>query len=285
MHANYCYFNGQILPFAETQIHLNELGLLRGFGVFDFLRTYQSVPFELEAHWQRLKNSAHFLDLDLLISVEQANSIVDELLFLRDEPKPEVGFRMVLTGGFSENGSSYEGHPNFFITTETLNPIPEKYYQEGVKVITYEYQREFPQIKTTNYLALYLARDKMKKAQAQDVLYHRDGLVSECSRSNFFVFLGEKLLSPQTGALPGITRQIVLDLAQAHFEVEARDITTEELSQAEEAFKTGTMAEIMPIVQIDEQRIHQGKVGQRTQKLMQLFRDYHQARTQKNRLV
>ncbi|GAB4410981.1 MAG: branched-chain amino acid aminotransferase [Microscillaceae bacterium] len=276
MKENYCFLNGEVRPFAETYVHLNELGLLRGFGVFDYLRTYQGVALHLQAHLNRLADSVRFLHLDWEWSHTQLAEILDELLYLRANPKADVAFRLVITGGFSDNGTDFQS-PNFFITTETLAEMPSFYYTEGTKVILYDYQRQFPTIKTTNYLSSYLVRPELQAQRAQDVLYHQNGQISECSRSNFFIFKGDTLITPSEGVLQGITRQTVLRLAKARFQVEIRPLRVEELSEAEEAFKTGTRAEIMPIVQVGTQRIGTGKVGAKTQLLRHDFFEYHQS--------
>ncbi|NJL14716.1 MAG: aminotransferase IV [Microscillaceae bacterium] len=266
--------NGAVRPFAETFLQLNELGLLRGFGVFDYLRTYQGVALHLEAHLRRLANSVRFLHLDWEWSHSQLADILDELLYLRANREADVAFRLLITGGYSDNGTDFQS-PNFFITTETLAEIPAYYYTEGTKVILYEYQRQFPRIKTTNYLSSYLVRPALQAQKAQDVLYHQNGQISECSRSNFFIFKGDTLITPSEGVLEGITRQTVLRLAEARFKVEVRPLGIEELAEADEAFKTGTRAEIMPIVQVGAQRIGKGRVGAKTQALRHDFFEYH----------
>lgn len=278
MKNNYCYFNGQLIPFSEARLQLNDLGLIRTYGIFDYLRTYDGSPFQLKAHLDRLENSAAFLHLDLSKSQEEITGIIDELLYLRENKKQEVGIRVVLTGGYSSDGGTFEGCPNLFITCEDLVPIPESYYKEGIKVISYPYQRHLPEIKTTNYLPIYLLQKEKEFHQAQDVLYYNQNKISECSRANFFIFQGKQLLTTKEDILKGITRQVVLDLAQEFFEVHETDIFLKDLEKADEAFKTGSAGEITPIVQVDDMIIGQGRVGENTQKLMQAFQDYTHTR-------
>ncbi|MCU0448161.1 MAG: aminotransferase class IV [Microscillaceae bacterium] len=274
MQENYCYFNGTLLPFTEAKLALNDLGLWRGYGIFDYLRTYHGRPFKLAKHYARLERSAAAVGLELPLGLSAIEEITEELLYERAENATDVGFRWVLTGGYTDNGTNPSGPPNFFITTESLVKIATSDYTEGVKVITYEHLRELPEIKTTNYLSIYLNQSAMQAQNAKDVLYVKNGLISECTRTNFFLVKGNTLITPDTHILRGITRQIVLDIAPEVFaQVELRPLSLAELSEADEAFKVGTTNEVMPVVQIDDIRIGQGKPGTLTQKLMQVFQN------------
>jgi branched-subunit amino acid aminotransferase/4-amino-4-deoxychorismate lyase len=275
MSNNHCFFNGQIISFSEAKMSLNDLGLWRGYGVFDFARTYQGQPFKLIEHLQRLQKSAEFVRLNLPLSLSAIEEIIEELLFMRENPGMESGIRLVLTGGYTDNGTLPAGGPNFLITIENLPKLDPKDYKEGVKVITYEHLREFAEVKTTNYLPIYITQSAMQEAGAKDVLYCKNGLISECTRNNFFAIKNKKLITPKNGILKGITRQIIMDLGQQIFEkVEERDFHYDELKIMDEAFKTGTNLEVMPIVAVDNQLIGQGKVGFFTQEVMKAYADY-----------
>jgi branched-chain amino acid aminotransferase len=274
MQENYCYLNGALLPFSEAKLALNDLGLWRGYGVFDYLRTYQGKPFKLPEHYARLEKSAQYLDLSVPLSLSAMTEICEDLLYERADNEGDVGFRWVLTGGYTNNGTTPNGPPNFFITTESLIPIPITDYTQGVKIISYEHLRELPEIKTTNYLPIYLNQKAMQRQNAKDILYVKNGIISECTRTNFFLVKGNTLLTPDQNILKGITRQIVLDMASEVFaQVELREVNFSEIQTADEAFKVGTSNEIMPVVQIDEQLIGNGKPGILTQQLAQVFQN------------
>ncbi len=270
---NLCYLNGEILSFANAALPLNELGLLRGYGVFDYLRTYQGKPFALKAHFERLQRSAEAVGLLLEMSLEQTHETIEELLYWRIDKSQEMGIRLLLTGGITEDGSTYTS-PNFAILIEDYEPTPKQHYQEGTKVLLHEYKREMPKIKTTNYLQMYLRKEDMQKYQAKDLLYFMNGEVSECTRNNFFIIKDKQLITSDRDVLEGITREVILQIATNEIEVIERPIQLEELSQAEEAFKAGTTNEITPVVCINTQLIGNGKVGKTTQHLHQLLKDY-----------
>ncbi len=147
-------------------------------------------------------------------------------------------------------------------------------YIEGGRLITHEFQREWPEIKSTNYLNSLILDSIRKEQDAVDILYlTRDG-VSECSRSNFFMLRNNKLITPSSKILEGITRKIILNLSKNIFEVEERTVLQNEIKTAEEVFITSTSKGLMPIVQIDNHLIGRGKVGKGTSKLSLLFEKY-----------
>lgn len=272
--SNYCYFNGDILSEEEIRFQINDLGILRGYSVFDLLRTYNFTPFRLDDYLIRFENSVKSFDMHLPIDKELIKEKIEELLFWRADKSKDIAIRLLMTGGYSENGFKAPESPNFLIRIEDLHPSPAKFYEEGVKIITHEYQRELPEIKTTNYSRALVINKAMLVQKAVDALYHVDGNISECTRNNFFIFKGSTLVTPKNNILRGITRKTVLELAKSKFEVEERDIYLEELKEATEAFKTGSNTSIMPIVQIDELKINKKIVGPNTQALMQMLHDY-----------
>lgn len=272
--SNYCYFNGDILSEEEIRFQINDLGILRGYSVFDLLRTYNFTPFRLDDYLIRFENSVKSFDMHLPIDKELIKEKIEELLFWRADKSKDIAIRLLMTGGYSENGFKAPESPNFLIRIEDLHPSPAKFYEEGVKIITHEYQRELPEIKTTNYSRALVINKAMLVQKAVDALYHLDGNISECTRNNFFIFKGSTLVTPKNNILRGITRKTVLELAKSKFEVEERDIYLEELKEATEAFKTGSNTSIMPIVQIDELKINKKIVGPNTQALMQMLHDY-----------
>ncbi len=275
MDQKFVFLNGRLLPQEEAKIGLNELGLLRAWAVFDYLRTYSGLPFKFEEHWQRLVGSARATQLYLMYKEEEIREILDEMLYLRADKSQEMGFRMVLSGGYTPDGGS-AGTPNFFILGEDLPRIPPEYYRQGLKLMSYAYVRPLAEIKTTHYLPVYMMRPQMNEVGAQDLLFVHDQKVSECTRSNFFLIRENTLITPNTDILKGITRQLVLDLAQDMMSVEERPLSPEEISQADEAFKTGTSTEIIPVVQVDSTRIGKGTPGPKTQRLQEILKQYIQ---------
>lgn len=277
--SNYCYFNGDILSEDEVRFKPNDLGILRGYSVFDFLRTYNATPVHLDDYLVRFENSVKSFDIPFSLDRETITEKVEELLFWRQDKTQDVGIRFLMTGGYSESGFYAPESPNFLIKIEDLHPIAPKLYEQGVKIITHEYQRELPEIKTTNYSRALVIVKAMQLQKATDALYHLDGNISECTRNNFFIFKGNTLITPKNNILRGIIRKNVIELAKNKFQVEERDIYLEELKEASEAFKTGSNTRIMPVIQIDELKINKKQVGKNTRLLMQMLDEHLQDTT------
>lgn len=263
------YFNGEISPLDTTLFKSNDLGILRGYGMFDYFRTYNGIPFRWDDYWQRFENSAKLLKLPLPLNQEEATEILADLHSLSGER--EVAFRFVLTGGYAPDSVSVV-KPNFLIRTEPLPQDNPAGLLKGIKVLPYQYVRDLPEIKTTNYVHMVLMADEMKKQGASDLLFYKDGEISELTRSNFFIFKGYTLITSDTNILRGITRKVVLELAKTHFKVEVRPLLFSELETADEAFTTSSTKWVMPIVQIGDNLIGDGKAGKRTLSLQDLFK-------------
>jgi branched-subunit amino acid aminotransferase/4-amino-4-deoxychorismate lyase len=266
-----CYLNGQILPPGNFTIAINDLGLLRGYAIFDFCRTANGKPFLLPQYLTRFRNSARLMDLDLAYSNEQITSAVYELLEMGK--LPFAGIRFLLTGGYTEDSFTPE-RTNFMITIEDLSQVPAEVTENGVKLMSYEYQREMAEVKTTNYTTALRLRKSLQQQYAYDILYHSRGNVLELTRSNFFIVKDNTVITAATDILKGITRQTVLNLAQAKYNVEVREVKITELAQADEAFFTGTNKKIVPVVQVDDLKIGNGKAGKVTRALYQAFLDF-----------
>ena len=263
------YFNGEISPLDSTIFKSNDLAILRGYGMFDYFRTYNGVPFRWDDYWQRFENSAKLLKLPLPLNQEEAAEILADLHALSGEP--EVAFRFVLTGGYAPD-SVHVVKRNFLIRTEALPQDNPAGLLKGIKVLPYQYVRDLPEIKTTNYVHMVLMADEMKEQGASDLLFYKDGEISELTRSNFFIFKGDTLITSDTNILRGISRKVVLELAKEHFKIEVRPLLYSELATADEAFTTSSTKWVMPIVQIGDNPVGDGKAGQRTLSLQDLFK-------------
>jgi D-alanine transaminase/branched-chain amino acid aminotransferase len=264
----YQYFNGDIIDIDSPVFKTNDLGLLRGFGLFDYFRTYNGIPFRWDDYWQRFENSARLLKLPLPVSQSEIEKVLADLHSMSGEK--EVAFRFVLTGGYAPD-SVHVVQPNLLIRTESLPQDNPAGRLKGIKVLPYEYVRDLPEVKTTNYVHMVLMADELKRQQAADLLFQKDGEVSELTRSNVFIFAGDKLITSDRNILNGITRRVVIELAKAHFDVEIRPVSFKEVITADEVFTTSTTKWVMPVVQIGEQPVGDGTAGKRTLFLQELF--------------
>jgi branched-chain amino acid aminotransferase len=265
-----CYVNGNFVPLEEAYLPVQDLAILRGYGVFDFMRTYDGKPFKLHEHLLRLENSARLIQLDMPASVAEIEQIVHETL--RRNSLPETNVRVVLTGGVSTDGITPISRPGLIVLVTPLHTYPAECYEKGIKVITVKIDRYLPDAKTINYIPAILALKKAKAAGALEALYlNQQGHILEGTTTNFFIFHSNQLITPQDGILPGLTRDVVLALAQRHFEVVEQAVTFEDVRQADEAFISASNKEIMPVHHVDDLMIGNGRPGPQTQLLMEQF--------------
>lgn len=268
---NYCFFNGKILPFDDVKININELGLLRAYAVFDYLRTYNGKPFRIDDYLKRFRNSATELHLRLKYSDEEIKFFVNELL--KKNKREEVGIRFLLTGGYTHDSMSIT-KPNFFILIEEIPEYRGAIFS-GVKLMSCEFQRWLPQVKTTNYVNAIRLQGEKEKQNAFEILYHYKNEISETARNNFFIVKKGILITPKENILLGITRKVILEISAKHkIKTEERKLFLSELKDIDEAFITGSSKGIVPVVQIDKIKIGNGKVGKVTKRLIELWEDY-----------
>ncbi|MDC7223088.1 MAG: aminotransferase class IV [Spirochaetales bacterium] len=266
------YVDGEFVPENEAFVLAKDIAVLRGYGAFDFMRTYGRRPFHLEDHIARLRKSSELIGLDLKWSDEEiARAVMDTM-----EQNPhyeEANIRIVVTGGESSNGVLPEGNGKLIIMVTDKHPLPEWWYTDGASVVTVDVERYIPEAKSINYMNAVMAQKKAKNKNAVEAIYvDRERRVLEGTTTNIYGFKGDKLITPGTDILDGITRKVILELAKDMFEVEVRDIKKDELAEFDEVFMTASNKEVVPVIQIDDLVIADGKPGANTKKIMEAFR-------------
>jgi branched-chain amino acid aminotransferase len=271
--GNMYYMDGKFVADSEACFPINDLGLLRGFGCFDFMRTYNGKVIFIKDHVQRLCRSARQIGIELPFSETELIHLVEETL--RRNPPVESNIRILVTGGASPDFITPQGRPRIAIMVAPLSPYPSTWYTEGAKIITVACTRAIPGAKTIDYIrAIMVLAEARQKGAVEAVYIDAAGLVHEGTTSNIFAFIDGILTTPGAGILNGITRQKVLDLAEGSFPIDIRDIHRNELVRADEVFITSSNRLIVPVQRVDEDLIGAGKPGNRTQALMQAFSAY-----------
>ena len=268
------YVNGEFVKKEDAKISILDLAVLRGFGVFDFLRTYRGRPFHLWDHLLRLKYSTEQIGLALPKSLNAIEDIVYRLQTLN--PLPEASIKLLVTGGVSTDQFSPQMASDLIAFIYPLSLYPSHFFSEGIKVMTTRFNRSLPTSKTTQYTPAIVAMQQGKQVNAQEVLYlNNQNEILEATTSNFFAFKDDTLYTCSSDeVLIGITREVVLKLASPYFPIKHQALQYEEIPEMQEAFITASNKEVMPVVQVDTFKVGNGKVGPRTQKIMELFRDY-----------
>lgn len=262
-----CLVNNRFLPYSDAKLHISDIGLQRGYGIFDyFLEMEGRIPF-LEDYLDRFYRSAELLNMDVPLDRLMMKEKIDYLV--QQNKFGTSGIKLLLTGGYSEDLYS-PSTPNFMILNLPVFHQPG-YFGEGVKLVLLDYQRHIPEVKTTFYLPSIALLPKLREAGAIEVLYHHNGLLSETTRANIFLIKHGKLITPSHGVLQGITRKYVLQVARDLMPVEEREVMLEELWESEEVFITGTSKHVMPVVEVEGRVIGNGKPGVITKAISEAY--------------
>lgn len=267
------YVNGNFVPADQATLPVNDLSIVRGYGVFDYTRSYHGKPFKLHEHILRLERSAKAIDLALPWSTAELAQIV-QATFDRNG-FPDAGIRIVVTGGLSDDFMTPHQQPSLLVMITPIKGSAALQQEQGVTVTTVVMERVLPTVKSINYLGAVMAVEAAKRQGAVEAIYRtHDGRLTEGTRANLFALRGNQLITPQEEVLSGITRAVVMEIAEDDFEVVESDIFYADLPHYDELFITSSTKEILPVVQVDDQVIGDGKPGPKTGKLLDLFHAY-----------
>lgn len=261
-----CWIDGQIIPAAEAKVSVFDHGFLYGDGVFEGVRFYHRKAFRLPLHLKRLQRSAAALQLQIPLAVEALSQAVAELIAA--SPLDDGYLRILVTRGVGVLGINPAScaSPSVIIIADQLAMVSEAQRAQGVRAIIASTRRLTPdrldsRVKSLNYLNAILARMEANHAGVEEAILLNDrGCVAEGTADNLFILSDGVLLTPPAteGALAGITRQTVLELA-AQCGITAREavLTPYDLYNADECFLTGTGAKLIPVREIDGRKIAQ----------------------------
>lgn len=264
------YVDGEFVADHKAVIPVDDLAVLRGIGICDIMRTFHGMPYFIDEHIQRLKESGEKIELALPWTGEQIKQIVLETL-KRNPLVDEANIRIVITGGSSPDFLTPSGTPRLIVMVTPIKELPEEWYTHGVKVITLVQDRPLAGAKVTAYIPAAMALKKAHASGAVEAIYvTRENLALEGTTSNLFAFFGTTLITPPAdGILKGITRKLILSLAGRFFQVHEKPLLLDRLLAADEVFITGTNKGVVPVIQVDQTRIGNGTPGSNTQKLIQ----------------
>lgn len=268
-HNNYiCYSNGSYRPIREIQLHISDLSILRGYGIFDYLRTENKKPFLLDRYVDRFFRSAQLTHLTVPITKEKLREVVYELL--EKNPPKNYGIRFILTGGESKDGFS-PGTPSLTVLIEDIPVLPDSYYTEGVKTAIQHYLRDMPEIKHLYYANAVKNAQYLNKNQFTEIIYHHQGYLLEASRCNVFIVKDNTLFTAKRNILNGITRQFVIETASEKYQVREEDVNVSQLYAADEVFLTSSNKKLLPVVEVGGAKIKDRKVGAVSKDLMKML--------------
>jgi branched-chain amino acid aminotransferase group I len=274
---NVC-INGEMVPKDKALVSVFDRGFLYGDGVFETLRIYNGIPFMLDEHMERLiagLKTLRFQKLPAGIKVYasrviEANKISNGIL------------RITVTRGEVVAGIDPLAcmEPTVVITATEGVPYPEESYLKGFRAVIANIKKDrnspLCRVKSANFLTHILAKGEAADAGVDEALMlNYEGFLTEATVSNIFLVKGDTLLTPslESGILPGVTRQVVIEIAgKIGLEVKQRELRHEELSSADEAFLTNSLMEVMPLVEVDKRPVGNNLPGKRTMEVREGYR-------------
>lgn len=259
----------------NAYIHVNDIGLTRGYSVFDYLKTYFGKPFHLSDHIDRLFFSARSIGLQIPYTKDEISQIVKELIKVNEFDESSI--RLLVTGGVGIDSKS-PGEPNLIIACEPRNEIDKEFYNTGIKLKTVQGMRESPLAKTSNYILAVKYLNEFYPKGFFEILYIHNDSILECTSSNIFIIRKNRLITPKEDLLLGVTRRVILQICEPFYEIEEREIKLSEALSADEVFITSTDKEVLPVVMIDGKKIGDGTVGVNAKKIFKLFKSYIDSR-------
>ena len=275
------YIDGKYYDEKTAKVSVFDHGLLYGDGIFEGIRAYHGHVFKLKEHIDRLFYSAKAILLNIPLTPAKVMRATVETC--RKNNLREGYIRLLVTRGIGTLGLNPRScaRPSLIIIADKIQLYPPALYAKGMEIVTVPTTRNLhsavnPAIKSLNYLNNILAKIEANNAGVEEaIMLNAEGYVAECTGDNIFLVKGDRLLTPplSAGALYGITRQTVMELAEtAGLKVAEPNLTRYDVFNADECFLTGTGAELIPVTKVDGRVIGGGKPGPVTKKLVE---EYH----------
>ncbi len=280
------YIDGQFLPEPEAKVSVFDHGLLYGDGIFEGIRFYNGRVFKLDEHLARLWDSARAIMLTIPMTMAEMEAALLETI--RRNGLRDGYIRLVITRGKGNLGLSPDRCPkaSVIIIAATIQLYPPEAYERGMTVVTVATRRVAPAalspaVKSLNYLNNIMAKIEANLAKADEgLMLNEEGYVAECTGDNVFIIKRGEIFTPPiyAGSLRGITWQAVLDIAAGlGRKVNVQPLTRYDIYTADEFFLTGTAAEVIAAVKIDNRVIGDGKPGKITNQIIARFRELTQS--------
>lgn len=273
------YLNGDFIPIEEARISVLDRGFLFGDGVYEVIPAYGGHLLRLKEHLQRLQNSLDAIRLFNPLSTQQWMDVLQHIIEKNDGVDQSV-YLHISRGVAAKRDHAFpaETRPTVFVMATPLYPMDKQDLMQGVAAITLDDIRwRACNIKATALLANAMLRQQAVDAGAAEAILIRDGYATEGAASNVFVVKNNVLITPPNGPtlLPGITRDLVLELAKQHgIACEERAISEAELKHADEIWLTSSTREILPVLTLDNHPVGKGVFGPIWDRMIDIFQDY-----------
>ncbi len=282
--AAICYLNGTFMPVDEARISPLDRGFIFGDGIYEVIPAYGGKLFRLDEHLQRLADNLAAVKIRQPLTTERWQQVLNEIV-MRNQPVhgDEQSIYLQVTRGVAARDHGFPEQsitPTLFVMSTPLTALPEVTAKEGVAAITCEDIRwKQCHIKSISLLGNILLRQQAYDENAVEAILIREGEVTEGAASNLFAVIDGRLVTPPKGPLllPGITRDLILELAQQHA-IPACEalITPSQLRDAKEIWLTSSTKEILPVTTLDGHAVGDGKPGKIWHQMNQHYQAYKQ---------
>jgi len=273
------YLNGQYLPLADAKVSVMDRGFLFGDGIYEVIPSYSGSLFHFQDHMERLENSLSSIRLANPHDRAQWLEILTPLL---DTSLDQYIYLQITRGIDSKRDHTFPENVTPTVFAMCSNIVPLANLDSGVKAISVDDSRwELCNVKATTLLANILLRQQAVEKGCAEAILVKDGYVTEGAASNIFAVIDGILITPPQGSeiLPGITRNVILEIARENNIPYSEDIISlDALKTASEIWLTSSTREIVPVVQLDNETIANGKPGPIWRIMNQLFQAYKQSR-------
>jgi branched-chain amino acid aminotransferase len=273
------YLNGKLIPRSQAKISVLDYGFLFGFGLYETIRAYHGKPFRLDNHIARMRYSAE--RLGIAIKPAEIRQAVKDTVKANGFADTRIRITVSIgEGTITPNLASCVEPTIAVLVTEYHPPAPEK-YRNGFQVIVSSIRRNsrspVTYMKSANTMEAMLARQEARKKGADEALFlNEKGFLTEASGSNLFIVKDGILMTPrfETGILPGVTRVAVFEVAsQSGIKLKEKNVRLDELLQADEAFITNSLIEIVPVTEVGGKKIGTGKPGPITKRVSKGYKE------------
>ena len=283
--AEIIYLNGQLVSHFEAKLSPFDHGFLYGYGLFETMRAYNGRIFRLDSHLTRLRCSAESIGLaHTILTTEEGKQSLKAacMAILEANELKDARIRLTVSAGEGDMTPDIStcSSPTVLITTRSLAPLPPEKYGTGFKAaisfLRRNSQSPLSRLKSTCYMENVLARMTARAAGYDEaILLNEQGYLAEGSTTNVFLVSHGELITPcfESGVLPGITRDAVLEIARtSNIKATERWVELNELIEAQEAFVTNSILELMPLVSVEGRLIGTGRPGKLTGDLLFAYR-------------
>lgn len=278
MSSQLVYLNGEYLPLNEAKVSVLDRGFIFGDGVYEVIPSYGSKALRFEHHMQRLQNSLDAVRIKNPLSNAQWQEIINKLIAETDSQDQYIYLHITRGVASRDHRFPDEVKPTVFVMSNVLNPVETSLLETGIAAVTLDDIRwQYCNIKAIALLPNILLRQQAVDKGAAEAILIRDGNMTEGAASNIFIVSNGIIKTPpkDNKLLPGITRDLVVELAKSHnMSIEETTISEKEFLAADEIWLTSSTKEILPITKINDQQVGNGKPGAVWRDMYSKYQDY-----------